>query len=328
VSLDLKGDKVIYMKKVTYLNNCKIALLLQLVVFASFPSVAQYVDQSYEKKFSTENHRAKLIPDSKYGAVVSQYNLDEALKNPDKYRSARFYQAGLKEFPEQLFLFKNLEEIDLASNQITVLPDRFTEFKLLKEVHVNNNKLTSLGTEITNCTQLQVIQIQDNPLKTITTDIAKMTMLEELTLGEFAPECKVPEQLWTLTGLKKIKITNGNITEIPVEIKNFTRLDVLCLTHNAITSIPDEVYSLNTVTYLNLGHNKIDKVSPNINKLENLNYLGVFYNPLKSIPWEVTSLKNLSFISCWKTNVPQKEVDKIKVRLPKVIVHDTETGLH
>lgn len=316
------------MKKIAYLKSCKVAFLLQLIVFTSFQAYAQYEDQSYQKKSSTENHRAKLIPDSKYGAVVSQYNLDEALKNPDKYRSARFYKAGLKEFPEQLFLFKNLEEIDLASNELTVLPDRLTEFKLLKEIHVNNNKLTSLGSEITNCTQLQVLQIQDNPLKTISPDIAKLTLLQELTLGEIAPECLIPSQLWTLTGLKKIKITNANITEIPVEIKNFKQLDVLCLTHNSITQIPDEVYSLTTITYLNLGHNKINKIATDIKNLENLNYLGVFYNPLTVIPQEVFALKKLDFISCWKTNVPQKEIDKIKVRLPNVVVHDTETGLH
>ncbi|MGB3949207.1 MAG: leucine-rich repeat domain-containing protein [Bacteroidia bacterium] len=317
------------MKKIVYSEGCKMFFLLQFLVFTLFQASAQqYEDKSYLKKNSTDNHRAKLIPDSKYGAVVSQYNLDEALKNPDKYRSARFYQAGLKEFPEQLFLFKNLEEIDLASNQISTLPNRLTEFKQLKEIHVNNNKLTSLGSEITNCTQLVVLQIQDNPLKSISADIAKLTMLEELTMGEFAPECVLPNELWTLTNLKKIKITNANITQIPAEIKNFKRLDVLCLTHNAIASIPNEVYSLSTITYLNLGHNKIDKLSSDIIKLENLNYLGVFYNPLKSIPSEVMSLKKLSFISCWKTNISQKEIDKIKFRLPNVVVHDTETGLH
>ena len=316
------------MKNTGYLNSFIAIILLQLIVFTSFQANAQYEDKSYLKKGIIENHRTEITPDSKYGFVVSQYNLTEALKDPSKYRSARFYQAGLKEFPELLFLFKNLEEIDLSSNQLTALPDRLTAFKLLKELHVNNNKLTALGIEITNCTQLQVLQIQDNPLQTISPEIAKMIALEEFTMGEIATECTIPDQLWTLYGLKKIKITNSNMTKIPVEIKNFKQLDVLCLSHNAITEIPNEVYSLSTITYLNLGHNKLNSVSSDIGKLENLDYLGVFYNPITYIPKEVTTLKNISFISCWNTNVPSQEIEKIKARLPKTKVHDTETDLH
>lgn len=316
------------MKNTGFLNSCKAIVLLQLIVFTSFQAYAQYEDKSYLKKGVTDNHRTQIIPDSKYGEVVSQYNLDEALKNPDKYRSARFYQAGLKEFPEQLFLFKNLEEIDLSFNQISSLPAKLSEFKLLKGLYVISNKITAIGSEIINCSQLEVLQIDNNPLQTISTDIAKMINLEEFTMGAIAQECKIPYTFWSLTGLKKIKITNSNLTEIPVEIQNLKQLDELCLSHNAITNIPNELYSLNALTYLNLGYNKINSVSKNISTLTNLYYLGVFYNPVTAIPNEIASLKNLHYISCWNTNIPSQELEKIKARLPQTKVHDTETDLH
>lgn len=317
-------------KKLHLFELKKLITLFVTVLCLNSASAQQFEDKSYLKKNQpvSNAHRTQFIPDSRYGAVVSQYNLTEALKNPDMYKSARFYAAGLKEFPEQLFLFKNLEEIDLASNEITALPANLNEFKYLKEIHVNRNKLTSLGTEITSCQLLQVLQIQDNPLQTITSDIGKMKTLQEITLGELAVGCLIPSELWTLTDLKKIKITNSNITEIPAGIAKFHQLDVLCLTHNAIAKIPDEVYSLKTLTYLNLGYNKISAISPSVEKLENLDYLGVFYNPVSTLPAEITGLKNLSFISCWKTGIPQKEIDAWKAKLPETVIHNTETDLH
>lgn len=317
-------------KKLPLFNFKRLTVLFAALLGLHGLYAQKFEDKSYLKKNQpvSNAHRTQFIPDSKYGAVVCQYNLTEALKNPDVYRSARFYAADLKAFPEELFLFKNLEEIDLAANEITSLPARLNEFAYLKELHVNKNKLTSLGTEIIACQQLQVLQIQENPLQSISSDIGKMKNLREITLGEIAAGCTIPAELWTLTGLTKIKITNANITEIPSGIADFHQLDVLCLTHNAITKIPNEVYSLKTLTYLNLGHNNIKTISPSIAKLENLDYLGVFYNPVSSFPSEINSLKNLSFISCWKTNVSQNEIDAWKAKMPETVIHSTETDLH
>lgn len=310
-------------------ENIKKTALLLMGILCVCSAFAQYKDQSYLKKDQPvpNEYRTQFIPDSKYGAVVSQYNLTEALKNPELYKSARFYGAGLKQFPEELFLFKYLEEIDLSANELTELPLKINEFKYLKEVHVNKNKLTTLGPEITLCSQLQVLQIQDNPLKTISKDLGKMHSLLEITIGEIAPECVVPVELWSLTGLKKIKITNANLTEIPSTIGKFSGLEVFCLTHNAIASIPEELYTIKTLTYLNLGYNNINVVSPSVANLENLDYLGVFYNPLHSLPKEITHLTKLSFISCWKTKIPQKEIEALRIKLPNTGIHNTETDL-
>jgi Leucine-rich repeat (LRR) protein len=317
-------------KKLLLFESKKLTMLLVTVMCVYSVYAQKFEDKSYLKKNQpvSNAHRTQFIPDSRYGAVVSQYNLTEALKNPDMYKSARFYAAGLKAFPEELFLFKNLEEIDLSSNEITSLPAKLNEFKYLRELHVNRNKITSLGAEIVSCPLLQVLQIQENPLQTITSDIGKMKTLQEITIGEIAAGCVIPAELWTLTDLKKIKITNANIAEIPAGIANFHQLDVLCLTNNAITKIPDEVYSLKTLTYLNLGHNNIKTISPSVAKLENLNYLGVFYNPVATLPWELSGLKKLSFISCWKTGVSQKEINAWKAKMPDTIIHNTETDLH
>ena len=312
-----------------FIGFSKITALLA-GLFCFFSATAQHEDKSYLKK-EDPNKAARysaFVPSSKYGAVVTPYNLTEALKNPGMYKSARFNSAGLTEFPEQLFLFPNLEEIDLSRNSLTVLPARLHEFINLKELHVNRNNLMALGIEITLCYRLEVLQIQNNPLQTIAKEISEMRSLNEITLGEMSPECIIPIELWKLTNLKKIKITNAGLTEIPVEIGQLQQLTDLCLTNNSISAIPEELFTLKNITYLNLGYNKIKTIPTSVNKLQSLNYLGVYYNPLKSFPQEINTLTNLVYLSCWKTGISQNEIENVRAHLPKTNVHNVERDLH
>jgi Leucine-rich repeat (LRR) protein len=301
-------------------------------LFCTYRGMAQFEDKSYLKQRQSDpdinKHLAQFVPNSKYGLVVSSYNLSEALKNPEQYKSARFNSLGLTVFPEELFLFPNLEEIDISRNNLTSLPSRLNELKHLKELHVNKNQLTSLNNEIISCTTLEVLQIQNNPLQSISKEIGTMNALKEITLGEVTANCIVPLELWNLTGLKKLKITNANLTAIPPAVGQLQQLDALCLTNNLITEVPEALFSLKNLTYLNLGNNKINSISPLVQNMEKLDYFGIYYNPLVTLPETINSLKNLTYLSCWKTNIPQQEIDKLKTQLPKTHVHNTETGIY
>lgn len=309
----------------------KLKLILALAVSSCFFSaMAQTEDKSYLKQFDpgSKTHINDFIPISKYGPVVTPGNLAEALKNPSFYKSARFSNSSLNDFPEQIFLFLNLEELDISGNSLTSIPLKLNELKNLKELHVNKNRLTSLGTEITSCSKLEVLQIQDNPLASISKEIGKVISLRELTIGEVDRNCSIPIELWNLTNLIKLKITNANLTEIPAAISGLKRLEELCLASNSISEVPEELYALKNITYINLGYNKINSLSSSIKALESLDYLGIYYNPISAFPEEIGSLKNLSFLSCWKTNLPPVEIEKARKKLPVTKVHDTETDLH
>ncbi len=269
-----------------------------------------------------------FVPDSKYGRVVTLSNLTEALKNPSDYKAARFTNARLTTFPDELFLFPNLVEVDVSRNAITVIPARLKEMKYLKDLFVNKNRLTEIGSEITSLTNLEVLMIQCNPLESISKEIGKMNALKELTIGEVPVKCAVPKEVWDLKNLKVLRIMYANLTEIPPSISEFKHLDELCLMSNSISELPEELFTLKNITYLNFGFNKIKSIPPSIKALENLDYLGVFYNPLTKFPDEIGDLKKLSILSCWKTNLPSSEVDLARKKLPKANVHDTETDIH
>lgn len=315
---------------ITFLSKYKLILALALWSFF-FTVQAQTEDKSYLKQFDPASKTGidDFIPISKYGPVVTLSNLPEAIKNPAYYHSARFSNLALVNFPDELFLFLNLEEIDISGNSITILPSRLNELKNLKGLHVNKNLLTSLGTEITSCLKLEVLQIQDNPLENISREIGKTTSLKELTIGGIARNCTIPIEVWNLTNLIKLKLVNVNLTEIPAAVSGLKQLDELCLSNNSISEVPEEVYSLKNITYINLGYNKIKSLSHSIKALENLDYLGVYYNPLTKFPEEIGSLKKLSFLSCWQTSLPAIEIEKARKKLSLTTkVHDTETDLH
>ena len=299
-------------------------------VFYYSTTVAQPGNKSKHKQSAPAQKKEvnDFVPDSKYGAVVTLSNLSEALKNPTAYKSARFVNSGLTEFPEQIFLFPNIVELDISRNSIKNLPSRLNELKNLKELYLNKNRLTSLGTEITSCSNLEVLQMEGNPLETISKEIGKMSNLKELSFGETSKNCAIPSELWNLTNLTKLKITNSNLKEIPAVISEFKQLNVLCLANNSISDVPEGLYSLKSITYLNLGANKIKSISPSIKTLENLYYLGIYYNPITKLPEEIDNLKKLTFLSCWKTNLPASEIEKVRKELPLAKVHDTETDIH
>jgi len=303
-----------------------------MVAFLSifYFATAQPGDKSYLKQLSptSKNHKINFIPNSKFGPVVTLSNLPEALKNPSYYKSARFTNLNLNEFPDQIFVFLNLEEIDVSGNNLRIIPNKLNELKNLKELHLNNNRLNTLGAEITSCKKLEVLQIQDNPLVSISKELGNMLTMREITIGEIDRNCSVPLELWSLKNLKKIKITNAFLTEIPAAIADLKFLDELCLAHNLITEIPEGLYSLKSITYINLGYNKIKSISPSIKALENLDYLGIYYNPITLLPEEISNLKNLSFLSCWQSKLPQSEIVKARLKLPDAQVQDTETDIH
>jgi leucine-rich repeat protein SHOC2 len=312
-------------------NSTAIIKLHLVLLFISTSIVANaQEDRSYIK---LSNPAYKEIPNhhtpqSKYGSTVTFANLEIALKNPEAYLGANFYNSALTEVPKEIFLFPNLIEIDLSHNSISVLPDNFKELKNLKELHLADNKLTTVGPEITSCPNLEVLQLRNNPLKTVSKEIGEMQTLKELWIENTDPSCVLPQEIWEINNIQKLRLMSANLTFIPSVISEFSMLDEICLSGNAITAIPDEIFVLKNLTYLNLGNNKVTTVSSLIKNLEHLDYLGIYGNPVSQLPDEIASLKELSFLSCWFTNLPNSEIEKAKAALPQAEVHATNTDIH
>ncbi|MCI5055495.1 MAG: hypothetical protein MRY83_05255 [Flavobacteriales bacterium] len=114
--------------------------------------------------------------------------------------------AALTKFPDELFEYDDLEEIDLTNNKIKTIPAKIQRFKNLK-----------------------VLRMTGNNLKTINPGILKLNNLEELYLNHNLFE-EYPELIHQISSLKKLDITamtNINMykgLEIPKSIQDLKNL--------------------------------------------------------------------------------------------------------
>jgi len=111
--------------------------------------------------------------------------------------------ASLRKFPEVIFSFPKLTEIDLADNDIKSIPPKITSFKDLKILNFSDNQLDKLNKVLKKCQGL-----------------------EELYLAGNLFEHPFPDVLYELVNLKKLDISANQeyIVEGEDRFQNFKQL--------------------------------------------------------------------------------------------------------
>jgi Leucine-rich repeat (LRR) protein len=122
-------------------------------------------------------------------------DLAEAMKNPEKVVKLVLRKQHYKEFPKEIWMFPNLQYLDLSKNQITELPDSLGKLKSLQVLHLSKNKLESLPRELGDLTNLVILDINQNELTMLPPQIGKLKKLQYLDLwgndiGIFPEELK------------------------------------------------------------------------------------------------------------------------------------------
>src|SRR5688572_19847800 len=78
-------------------------------------------------------------------AVCPEYkDHAEALKNPDDVIKLTLRKKKYKEFPKEIFKFRNLQYLDLSKNSIRELPDSIVTFPYLQYLIVSKTGLETL----------------------------------------------------------------------------------------------------------------------------------------------------------------------------------------
>ena len=107
---------------------------------------------------------------------------------------------------------------------------------------------------------------------------------------------KLPEDIIRLTTVRSIDLSYNSLTEFPIELTKMPQLKFLLLFRNQIEHIPPEVSQLRNLNLLDISFNNIEGLPPEIGAMMNLQTLDIGYNKLKSLPLEfinLTSLKKL-----------------------------------
>lgn len=120
-------------------------------------------------------------PDFKTNGKVFT-NLEKAKIQPDSVFRLKLRRKKLTEIPSEVFLFKNLRELDLGNNRISVLPPQIAELKKLEILRLERNKLTTIGKSIGDLKSLRYLDLGLNHILSLPYEIGELDSLEFLQI--------------------------------------------------------------------------------------------------------------------------------------------------
>lgn len=120
--------------------------------------------------------------------------------------------------------------------------------------------------------------------------INQFTTIENLYL---VGKITLPPEIWGLTNLKTLDISNNDLQSLPAELGNLVNLQTLKVQNNELKKVCPEIGRLINLTLLSLPSNSLTKLPDEIGKLKKLQRLFLSDNALSTLPAEMTALINL-----------------------------------
>ncbi|XP_013412224.1 protein flightless-1 homolog isoform X3 [Lingula anatina] len=235
-----------------------------------------------------------------------------------------FSHNQLKEVPADLELAKGLLVLNLSHNKIESIPSPlFINLTDIVHLDLSDNQLTTLPPQMRRLSNLQTLILNNNPLQHAQLrQLPAMVSLQTLhmrntqrTLGNFPSGVdtlenltdidlskndlpKVPEPIYKLLSIKRLNISDNNITELSSLVDSWSELEVLNASRNKLTALPASICKLTRLKRLYLNCNQLDfeGIPASIGKLQELEVFSAANNNLEMIPeglCRCTKLKKL-----------------------------------
>ena len=106
----------------------------------------------------------------------------------------------------------------------------------------------------------------------------------------------LPSSIGNLTQLRELVLTRNNLKSLPSQIGNLRKLKYLDLSNNDLTKLPDSIGNLTKLRELDLGVNQLTSLPESFSNLTQLKELDLIYNNLNSLPKEFGKLGNLTYL--------------------------------
>ncbi|ORY52443.1 L domain-like protein [Rhizoclosmatium globosum] len=158
---------------------------------------------------------------------------------------------------------KSLTFLDLKSNKLTSLSGLET-LKTIQVLNLGANKIASIANVATFGANLKALILNNNFLTTLP-DLSPLTNLNTLVLSHNNLTA-LPRPFPRLPQLKKLSVTNNQLSEYPVFTVPPPPLQELRLSHNQIKNLPTKnpkaasTYTIPTLKTLDLGSNSLDSL--------------------------------------------------------------------
>lgn len=162
--------------------------------------------------------QTQLLDSMQLEETYTYMDLAEAMRFPEKVVKLELRKKKLKEFPKEIFQFKNLQWLDLGKNNLTELPDSIYLLSDLQYLNVSRNKITSLPKQVGKMTNLVYINANNNDLSGLPPQIGNLEKLRVLDLWS-NDLSDFPE---TLSQLKDLRVMD--IRAITISQENINQL--------------------------------------------------------------------------------------------------------
>ncbi|MCA9790152.1 MAG: leucine-rich repeat domain-containing protein [Candidatus Eremiobacteraeota bacterium] len=108
---------------------------------------------------------------------------------------------------------------------------------------------------------------------------------------------KLPDEISTLTALKKLDVSENSLTELPAGVASLTKLQTLQCRYNQLERLPAGLGNLDSLRELDCSGNKLTSLPDDWAGLKKLNKLDVSKNQLTELPWSIGELRTLTHFS-------------------------------
>jgi len=260
---------------------------------------------SFNSSLIIHNSSLKMTDQDKVAALgrTLGVNLDELYKYFDddeaeprtKYnQQGQLIHLNLNELnltilPDSVGEFEHLQELYLAGNQLTELPDCLRQLSALRILtlgdyaqHDNNsivlgNLLHQLSPWIIQLTRLEILYLSNNKLTTLPPEIGQLGQLQQLIIAN-NPVTTLPAEIGQLTQLQELIIINHQLTILPPEIEYLIKLRNLWLFNKKPKKEVQGFW---------FGDGKLRHLPKELGNLTQLTDLLLEGNPLKTPPPEI-----------------------------------------
>ena len=238
---------------------------------------------------------------------------------------------NIVEFPKKMAMilssYKNLQILDLSSNDMTTFPEILTKLENLKRINLSNNRLSSIpvfkpGVEVIDLTQNRFVEVPE-------CDSGLAVLMMDYNLVE--------EFSQNIEGLCRLYLNMNRLSRIEPSLV-FERLEILEVSKNRLESVPNLSTfapnlkkfdgSLNmivefpvfppSITEIVLNQNKIRTLGDGLKELINLTKLDMNDNELQELPELPPDLESLSVLRNAIKHVASCEAPKLN----RLLIYD------
>lgn len=143
-------------------------------------------------------------------------SLNAAMAKPDSVIKLSLKHKKYKTIPKEIFLFKNLQSLDLSKNKIEEIDEEIGSLTQLQELNVGSNNLTTLPIQINRLIHLKKILASQNIIVLLPSTINELKELEILDLWS-NEIVEFPAEIAALKNLKEVDLRGILMTDTQKE---------------------------------------------------------------------------------------------------------------